>query len=183
MTMSTLDWFVRLAHQNAWANHRLANAIAQLDDAAYMLATRTSFFPSIHLTLAHILYVDLFYLDALEHGGAGRRVYDDEDRCARDGTFAEVRERQAATDRRLAAFTAKAELGAPVSLDFRAGTVTETAGDVLMHVFQHSIHHRGQVHAMLAGTGVAPPQLDEFFLQVDLPRRAAELAELGLPPR
>jgi uncharacterized damage-inducible protein DinB len=181
--VSTLDWFVRLAHQNAWANHRLANAVAQLDDAAYKLATRTSFFPSIHLTLVHILYVDLYYLDALEAGGLGRRVYDDEERCNRDGTFAEVRARQAATDRRLADVTAHADLDRPVTLDRTTGRVVDTTGNVLMHMFEHSIHHRGQVHAMLAGTGVAPPQLDEFFLQEDLPRRAAELAAIGLPHR
>jgi uncharacterized damage-inducible protein DinB len=35
----------------------------------------------------------------------------------------------------------------------------------------HQIHHRGQAHAMLAGTSVAPPQLDEFFLDYDASRR------------
>ena len=48
------------------------------------------------------------------------------------------------------------------------------------HLFQHQIHHRGQVHAMLAGTPVKPPQLDEFFCANEAHLRAAELAELGL---
>ena len=43
----------------------------------------------------------------------------------------------------------------------------ETIGNTLLHLFQHQIHHRGQAHAMLAGTSVAPPQLDEFFLEFD----------------
>jgi hypothetical protein len=51
---------------------------------------------------------------------------------------------------------------------------------VLAHLFQHQIHHRGQAHAMLAGTGVKPPQLDEFFLAEETPLRAEELAALGL---
>jgi len=51
---------------------------------------------------------------------------------------------------------------------------------VLAHLFVHQIHHRGQAHAMLSGTRVAPPQLDEFFLVWDAPRRAAELRRLGL---
>ncbi|MGL1143213.1 hypothetical protein ACSTLN_23785 [Vibrio parahaemolyticus] len=46
-------------------------------------------------------------------------------------------------------------------------------------MFQHQIHHRGQAHAMLAGTPVAPPQLDEFFCAGDAPLRATDLAELG----
>ena len=51
---------------------------------------------------------------------------------------------------------------------------------LLAHLFQHQIHHRGQVHAMLAGTTVAPPQLDEFFCANEAHLRAGELAEIGL---
>jgi hypothetical protein len=32
---------------------------------------------------------------------------------------------------------------------------------------------------MLSGTSVAPPQLDEFFMESDAPRRAADMAALG----
>jgi hypothetical protein len=52
---------------NAWANHRLHEACAKLNADDYK-ATRTSFFPSIHLTLNHILLVDWYYLDALDNG-------------------------------------------------------------------------------------------------------------------
>jgi DinB family len=45
--------------------------------------------------------------------------------------------------------------------------------------FLHQTHHRGQAHAMLSGTGVAPPQLDEFLLANDAPLGAAELDALG----
>ena len=55
----------------------------------------------------------------------------------------------------------------------------ERAVDVLAHLFQHDVHHRGQIHAMLAGTAVPPPQLDEFFLRQDAPLRAAEMQALG----
>jgi hypothetical protein len=34
---------------------------------------------------------------------------------------------------------------------------------------------------MLSGTSVAPPQLDEFFLDQDLPLRREELRALALP--
>ena len=55
----------------------------------------------------------------------------------------------------------------------------ESATRLLAHLFQHQIHHRGQVHAMLAGTPVAPPQLDEFFSANEAHLRAKDLAELG----
>ena len=50
---------------------------------------------------------------------------------------------------------------------------------LLMHLFQHQIHHRGQVHAMLSGTRIKPPQLDEFFSIAEAPLRAAEFTGLG----
>jgi uncharacterized damage-inducible protein DinB len=61
--------------------------------------------------------------------------------------------------------------------------VRERLADVLPHLFLHQVHHRGQVHAMLSGTPVAPPQLDEYFLGQDSELRAAELRRLGLPLR
>jgi uncharacterized damage-inducible protein DinB len=50
---------------------------------------------------------------------------------------------------------------------------------LLLHLFQHQVHHRVQAHAMLSATGVRPPQLDEFFAAEEAPLRAAEFAELG----
>jgi uncharacterized damage-inducible protein DinB len=50
---------------------------------------------------------------------------------------------------------------------------------LLLHLFQHQVHHRGQAHAMLSATGIHPPQLDEFFAAGEAPLRAAEFAELG----
>jgi uncharacterized damage-inducible protein DinB len=72
-----------------------------------------------------------------------------------------------------------------VAIERRVGagqrSLRERAGDILLHLFEHQIHHRGQVHAMLAGTRVAPPQLDEFFLREELPLRRRDLEALGLP--
>ncbi len=56
----------------------------------------------------------------------------------------------------------------------------ERADRVLLHLFAHQIHHRGQVHAMLSGTSCAPPQLDEFLMAEDAQRRRAELHALNL---
>ncbi len=56
---------------------------------------------------------------------------------------------------------------------------TEPAENVLLHLFQHQIHHRGQAHAMLADSPIKPPQLDEFLFAMDEPYRADELAAIG----
>lgn len=50
---------------------------------------------------------------------------------------------------------------------------------MLSHLFEHQLHHRGQVHAMLSGTRVAPPQLDEFFCAGEAALRAEDFTELG----
>lgn len=180
----TNDLFRRMAENNAWANLRLHRAVGELSADEYR-ATRTSFFPSIHLTLVHILFVDLFYVDALEGGGRGAAIWSEADVFERDSTFAELRELQRSVDRRLIACTAGNPAG---EVRIERGTVDapmvriDTRENVLLHVFHHQTHHRGQVHAMLAGTRVAPPQLDEFFLNEDAHLREAELRELGLVP-
>ncbi len=43
----------------------------------------------------------------------------------------------------------------------------DLAGHVLAHVFMHQTHYRGQVHTVLSGTAVEPPQLDEFLIPSD----------------
>jgi len=183
--MTLVEHFRAMARNNAWANHRLLEACAGLGENG-LRARRTSFFPSIHLTLNHILVVDWYYLDALDNGGARwRELYGlGDEPCA---SFAELRQAQAAAGRRLITCCDRldaAGLEAVVVLN-RPGDLRypERVADVLAHLFQHDIHHRGQVHAMLAGTEVAPPQLDEFFLAQDAPLRAAELAALGLETR
>ena len=168
------------ARNNAWANHRLLGACAQLTREE-LHATRTSFFPTILKTLNHILIVDWYYIDALERGGKGRSVFEKEEPFDDVG---ELRAAQRASDLRLVALVERMKDGdelAEVHLQRRDHVQKERAADVLMHLYEHQIHHRGQVHAMLAGTRVAPPQLDEFFMAEELPLRARELDELGLP--
>ena len=179
--MSENEILIRMAYNNAWANLRLHRAVGELDAVEYR-ATRTSFFPSLHLTLAHILFVDLFYVDALEGGSHGTAFWAENDAFDRDGTFAELRERQRAVDLRLIACAAGGP-GDEIRLHRADRVQVERREDVLLHLFEHQIHHRGQAHAMLAGTRVKPPQLDEFFLRDELPLREAELRELGLPLR
>jgi uncharacterized damage-inducible protein DinB len=185
--MNAIECLRRMAHNNAWASLRLHRAVGQLDDAEYR-AERTSFFPSLHLTLVHILFVDIYYVDALEGVRADRGAHWAE--CARferEEGFAAVHAAQREVDQRLVRFTdglqSDSDLDRPVRIQRKDHVQVERCGDVLMHLFEHQIHHRGQAHAMLSGTRIKPPQLDEFFMADDLPLRRAEMEELGLPLR
>jgi uncharacterized damage-inducible protein DinB len=178
--------FFTMACNNAWANHRLLTACGKLSQADFT-ATRTSFFPSLKATLNHNLTVDWYYVDALERAFRGEPPNRDVDRFFEPeepfDTCAALAIEQHAVDRRLidacAALT-DTQLMLPVSVMRRSGIQIEPATRLLAHLFQHQIHHRGQAHAMLAGTPVKPPQLDEFFCANEAHLRAAELAEIGL---
>ena len=187
MALSALaHHFYTLACNNAWANHRLLTACATLSQADFV-ATRTSFFPSIKATLNHNLTVDWYYVDAIERGLRSEPANRDVQRFFEPeepfDTCGELAAEQRAVDRRLieaCATLTDAQLTRAIDVMRRTGVEGEVATRLLSHLFEHQIHHRGQAHAMLAGTSVSPPQLDEFFCANEAHLRAAELAEIGL---
>jgi uncharacterized damage-inducible protein DinB len=178
MPASNLQTLRSMAYNNAWANHRLLTACGELSQSEFE-ATRTSFFPSIQATLNHILVVDRFYVDALEGGTLGPAAWANPIPCPK---LSELRSAQAAVDRRLIDWCNSLDRNGPdrtIRVHREDRVQTERADRLLLHLFQHQIHHRGQAHAMLAGTRIAPPQLDEFFAVAEAPLRASEFAELG----
>ncbi|SCZ00333.1 MULTISPECIES: DinB family protein [unclassified Pseudomonas] len=172
-----MNYFLAQALNNQWANHRLLNTCAQLSEAEYV-AQRTGFFPSIQATLCHILEVDRYYLTALE-GDRDGQIKDFSEILP----FAQLMQSQTQTDQRLVAFCEslrEKDLARSVDLVRADGVVLERIDRLLLHLFEHQIHHRGQVHSMLSGTDVKPPQLDEFFLDCDRRFRQQEEQTLQL---
>jgi len=176
------------AHNNAWANHRLLQACAQLTQDEFT-APRTGFFPSIRATLNHNLTVDDYYIDAIERSLRGApphpapgSFFDPEEPCA---TCAELVAAQQRMDRRLLA-VCHAPLADEALLDHVVDVPRTTRIDpeplhrLLAHLFQHQVHHRGQAHSMLSGTRIVPPQLDEFFCVNDAERREGDLRAMGV---
>jgi uncharacterized damage-inducible protein DinB len=169
------------ARANRLANRRLLGAVAQLTEADFH-APRTSFFPSLALTLNHILNVDHYYIAAL-HGDVA--MYDIWASYVPAGTAQELAQRQDASDLRLIAFCERLEADDDdriIAFDRGAGIEAgprEPLGRVLAHLFMHQTHHRGQVHAMLSGTSVKPPQLDDFILLGDSVHRGGDMVALG----
>ncbi|MEQ7922708.1 DinB family protein [Xanthomonas sp. WHRI 1810A] len=172
-----MNYFLAQALNNLWANHRLLAACEGLSDTDYK-APRCGFFPSIQHTLCHILDVDDYYLAALSGDLAGQSAPSCPSR-----TFLELAALQRTTDRLLVRFCAGVvgeRAAQTVRLDRADGICEERIDRLLLHLFEHQIHHRGQVHAMLSGTPVAPPQLDEFFLEADGRLREEDMRVLGL---
>lgn len=173
------------AYNNGWSNHRLLKACMGLSMADFE-ARRTSFFPSIKATLNHIVTVDWLYIDALEREERGQEPHPNYQAFFEPeepfGTCEGLKAAQLTSDLRLIDYCQRLtddSLGRVVPIQRGELAQRETRERLLAHVFVHQIHHRGQVHAMLAGTPVAPPQLDEFFSEMDREARADDLRELG----
>ncbi len=177
--MSTLLQHIQtLARANRLANHRLHAACAQLTSDEFK-APRTSFFPSLWATLNHILIVDWYYIAALYREADMRRAFVSETPF---DDMSELAAAQVKSDRRLIDWCDAADdaaLEAVVEMDRQEFVQRDLARHVLMHLMTHQIHHRGQAHAMLSGTELKPPQLDEFLMPSETHYRVDDLAALG----
>jgi uncharacterized damage-inducible protein DinB len=155
--------FHTLAGFNAWVNERLYACIAGLPDDLYF-ADRGAFFGSIHRTLNHLLVVDRLWTGRIEGIDRGIRsldqiLYDD---------FASLRDARRDEDARLIDLVDRLDderLEQPVRYQRMIGTgLTEArAGHILLTLFNHQTHHRGQIHALLTQADVVPPPLDVIF--------------------
>ena len=166
------------ARANRLANRRLHAAIATLPEAEFG-AARSGFFPSIGLTLNHILAVDEYYVGAL-HGSTGLVA------AYREFVLAEslsrLVPRQTASDERLIAWCDRLDAAGcerAVRMERADHVQTDLVAHVLAHLFMHQTHHRGQVHAMLSSTDAQPPQLDEFLMPSEAGLRVDDMAALG----
>ena len=155
--------YLTMALNNAWANATFYAALAPLPRGTFT-APRPGFFPTLSGTMNHIHQVDLYYLDALEEGGAGRAVFDRPE--VEDPSHLATLQAQA--DMRFATFCRT--LTAP-DLDRRVPTdrpdapgQSERIDALILHLVQHQVHHRGQAHVQLQHAGITPPQLDDFHL-------------------
>jgi uncharacterized damage-inducible protein DinB len=171
------------AHANRLANRRLQGALANLSTSE-LHSKRISFFPTIIGTLNHLLAVDRYYIAALYGEPDMESSYR---RFAPHDELTPYASAQDASDNKLIAFCDKLDdTGANAVVHMLHGaepTKSDLACLVLNHLFMHQTHHRGQVHSMLSGTHVKPPQLDEFILRVDEPFRVMEMSALGWTER
>lgn len=167
------------AHANRLMNQRLHAAMAVLPSAEWH-APRTSFFPTLMATLNHILGVDRYYIAALLREPHPDRLWHE---FVPAPTLPELVAAQTASDLRLVAFAQGLDAAAcarEVQMPRGGGRVQrDQVAHVMAHLLMHQTHHRGQVHAMLSGTAVAPPQLDEFLMPSEAHLRGPDMASAG----
>ena len=158
-----MNQFSLMARFNGWANDRLYDCISGLADEAYR-EDRGAFFGSIHNTLNHLLVVDRLWTGRIEGIAHAIRsldqiLFDD---------FAALSEARAAEDQRLIDVVdglSDAALERPVAYRRMIGDGEgKTRCDhILLTLFNHQTHHRGQVHVLATQAGIVPPPLDVVF--------------------
>lgn len=171
-----IDLFLQLAAYNQWANARLYAAALALPEQDYRRPAGV-FFGGLHGTLNHLLVADRIWLARITGMGEPPSRLDMilfEDRK----NLAQAR---LAEDARLSGTVAgydNAALAAPVRYATTSGKPQEQVlSAILLHLFNHQTHHRGQAHACLSIiTGAEPPSLDLLAYQRGLP--APDLAAL-----
>jgi uncharacterized damage-inducible protein DinB len=161
----TITQFRQLAAYNRWANARLYAAALDLSDQGYRLHIGV-FFGSLHGTLNHLLLTDRIWLKRLTGEGDHPDHLDAilyEDR-------AELTRARIAEDNRLMAVVDRYDDAALAGLHGYKTTSgmpqSQVLADILLHLFNHQTHHRGQAHACLSIlTGGEPPSLDLLVFQ------------------
>jgi len=161
----TINHFRQLAAYNRWANARLYAAALDLPEQAYRLHIGV-FFGNLHGTLNHLLLTDRLWLKRLSGEGDHPNRLDAilyEDR-------AELTRARIAEDNRLVEVVSRydeAHLGGLHSYKTTSGMPqSQVLSDILLHLFNHQTHHRGQAHACLSIlTGDEPPALDFLIFQ------------------
>lgn len=155
-----------MARYNTWQNTNIYAACEQLSDGQRK-ENRGAFFGSIHATLNHILWADQTWLSRFGAAeppskgsiGKGLSLFDDweelkAERNRFDGVILGWAEHMepATYEGDLTWFSGSADR-----------EVTRPKSLIIMHIFNHQTHHRGQVNALLTGFGINPGVTDLPF--------------------
>ena len=152
-----------MARYNTWQNQSLMAAADMLSDDERRL-DRGAFFGSISATLNHLLWGDTNWLHRLagtekpQASGIGGSIEETAD-------WDTYRQRRAAKDqdfRNWADGVSQATLDGDLRWysSLIGEDVVRPYGMMVVHVFNHQTHHRGQVHAMLTAAGAKPEDTD-----------------------
>lgn len=167
-----MSHFPLMARFNQWANERLWGSVARLPEAEYR-ADKGLFFGSVHRTLNHILVVDRLWTRRIDGDPHGITALDTE----LYGSLAELGSARAEEDRRL--IRQVDGLDADRLKRFvryrwisEPGEGETRCDHILITLFNHQTHHRGQVHAALTQCGIEPPPLDVVYFLGERPEAA-----------
>jgi uncharacterized damage-inducible protein DinB len=161
--MITPGYVREMAHYNRWQNENLYGAADALGDAERK-EPRGAWFGSIHATLNHLLWGDQIWMSRLA-GTPKPKVSSIPESVGMFESWDDLKRERAAFDAVIVGWAQGLE---PSSL---AGDLTWFSGAagreitkprclLVMQLFNHQTHHRGQVHCLLTQAGVKPGATD-----------------------
>jgi len=173
-------YFSHLARYNQWMNEKLYGAAAGLPGDV-LHQDRGAFFGSIFGTLNHIAIGDILWFKRIARDVPGLASL----QCVEAlppptfpnmplrATLAELAELRTMLDEAIIAFCAELEparLGEAFEwTSTKGGSNRKILGDVLVHVFNHQTHHRGQATTLFSQMGIDVGATDLLLLLPDAP--------------
>lgn len=158
------DELAVLARYNRWMNQRIYAVSARLPETEIM-RDRGAFFGSIFATLTHIMVADLLWLHRFARADEADRLLDPIRAMVEPtqldqslhGSLAELSTQREAIDMAIQgwiATLAEERLIAPITYtNIKGVAFTRRLSFLLIHVFNHQTHHRGQVTTLLHQAG------------------------------
>jgi len=156
-----------MARYNVWQNESLLTAAATLDDAARR-QDRGAFFKSIHGTLCHLLWADRMWLSRF--AGTPKPTHRIQESADLVADWADLVAQRQAFDVTILEWARglSPEWLADDMVWFSGATQREMRKPralLVVHLFNHQTHHRGQIHAMLTAAGARPDDTDLMLLE------------------
>lgn len=174
------NYFSHLARYNQWMNQKLYGAAAGLPEDA-LHQDRGAFFGSIFGTLNHIAIGDILWFKRIAlylPGLASLKLVEALPppvfpNTPLRTTLAELAGLRAMLDEAIVAFCAELEparLGEAFEWTSTKGVKSrKVLGEVLLHVFNHQTHHRGQATTLFSQMGIDVGATDLLLLLPEAP--------------
>lgn len=167
--MISRDYCVTMARYNRWQNKQLEGFLQALPTKE-LTRNRKAFFGSIMATINHLYWADHIWMSRLDGGdGPGGGIADS---TALFPTLAAWSAERFRMDGRIRLWADKLDnIDLKGDLTWYSGAagreMTLPLARVVVHVFNHQTHHRGQIHAMLTAAGSKAPVSDLAFMPED----------------
>jgi uncharacterized damage-inducible protein DinB len=149
-----------MADYNSWMNQKLYTICAGISDVERK-RDRGAFFKSIHSTLNHLLYGDRAWIGRFTKNPfcvkvMGQELFSD---------FDELRQEREVTDREIVEWSKHVSNGwleAPFEYTSNVDRKTRILPTwvLVVHMFNHQTHHRGQLTTLLSQVGYDPGVTD-----------------------
>lgn len=164
--MPNKEYALTMARYNLWQNESLTKAASTLsyDDRQ---ANRGAFFGSIQQTFSHVLWGDQVWMSRFAGTKAPEGGIPESAELVQD--WDEFRAARAQFDKVILDWAHNVELEwFEGDLSWFSGAlgrdITKPKTTLVIQLFNHQTHHRGQIHAMLTAAGAKPGDTDVPFM-------------------